>query len=157
MWVATYREGHKSSSEGFEEADVAVDSTVLQNTLTALSKMVPTLDSLWDNLLFSSYAGTKVDHPEGAQTWHIEDAGIDNLRVVWPVLWGLTHGAGAELVRELSRSKLTLPSSVKPARRLDAADPPLQTGVPVGEERRLSSRQKWQTIGEWRSIHRLSI
>lgn len=153
MWVVTPMEGHASSRDDHREEVQAVDSGVVSKTLQALSEMMPDFRSQAGGALHSAYSGAKIDHPDGLQKWFIGDAGIENLRYVWPVLWGLAHGASRELLRDLTDSRLLPAVSAGEAGGLEAALPDAIRGVPIGEELRLSRALDWHTFEEWQQIH----
>ena len=83
--------------------------------------------------------GPKIEHPEGIPTWFIGDGGIENLRFVWPVLWGLAHNASLELIRGMP----------EPAYPRTTTEFRLPTGVEVGEEYRLSASRNWCPLADW--------
>ena len=85
-------EGHRSGREDFDDGIVAIDGPMIRRTVEAVWDLVPEARTLTGQLRFSSYVGAKIDHPEGQRRWYIADGGIENLRFVWPVLWGSTHG-----------------------------------------------------------------
>jgi hypothetical protein len=139
MWVITLMEGHRTGREDFEGRPSVVDEPMIRRTLQALQDMIPELKNQSAELQLSSYVGPKIDHPEEIPTWFIGDGGIENLRFVWPVLWGLAHCASRELIRGLP----------EPAFPRKAADFRLPMGVEVGEEYRLSASRNWRTLADW--------
>jgi 2-polyprenyl-6-methoxyphenol hydroxylase-like FAD-dependent oxidoreductase len=157
MWVVTLMEGHPTSREDFEDKTADVKADVIHRTLRSLWNMIPSLNESSGQLRFSSYSGAKIDHPEGPRTWFIGDAGIKNLRFVWPVLWGLSYSASRRLVQQLSEDASLDPSSSRGDKGFDAEGLPVSTGVEVGEEKRLSTTLRWQTLEEWKSIYRFSL
>ena len=127
---------------------------MIHKTLRVLWEMVPELKDLSGRLRFGSYVGAKIDHPEGARGWFMGDGGIENLRFVWPVLWGSAHSASKELIRQLAESPLFDPS---PSGRFDAREFQLSMGAELGEEKRLSALLRWQTLEEWKTIYRFDL
>jgi glycine/D-amino acid oxidase-like deaminating enzyme len=139
MWVVTLLEGHRTVREDFEDRAGVVDEPTIRRTLKTLEDMIPELKSRSAELQLSSYVGSKIDHPEGISTWLIGDGGIENLRFVWPVLWGLAHSASRELIRGMP----------EPAFPRGTAESRLPTGVEVGEEYRLSLSRDWRALEDW--------
>lgn len=150
MWVVTLMEGHEANRDDFEGRTGLPSSAVISKTLRALWEMAPGLKTLSSRLEFSSYVGPKIDHPEGDRHWFIGDAGIENLRYAWPVLWGLSHSASRELIRQLPE-----PSGAGVA--FDAEQSGMPLGLEVGEELRLSPTMRWSSFDQWKTLHELDL
>jgi len=148
-WVATLMEGHRSSREDFSPADAEVDPAVARKTMEVLSRMVPALRELAPGLRYASYVGTKIDHPDGSSAAYVSDAGLPNLRLVWPVLWASARRTSRLLVDELIGSG-PLAGPARPRRSL--ADSGLTPGVEPGEEHRRSASLRWHDFEAWRDL-----
>ena len=108
-------------------------------------------------LRFSSYVGAKIDHPDGLPRWFIGNGGIENLRFVWPVFWGLAHNASRELIQELVGSPLLNQTPSLKDKEFDAREFQLSMEVVAGEEKRLSPSLRWHTLEEWKAIYPLDL
>lgn len=157
MWVVTLMEGHRTSREDFTGDHGPVDGAVIHRTLQALWNMVPGLRTAAPRLRFASYLGGKIDHPEGHPTWFIGEVGLENLRIVWPVLWGLAHSASRRLIRDIWSAPSAGLDGGPAGKRFDAAKLALPTGIEVGTESRLSPSLNWSTLEEWEGAHGFSL
>jgi hypothetical protein len=150
MWIVTYLQGHESDRRDFDEARESVGHRALRECADRLWALVPAArQRRRDDLRFSGYMGAKIDHPDGGNARHIDDCGIANLRVVWPGLWSLALANARDLVAEF-RADASFSGVFDPdARSTNPRGFGLPTGVPVGEERRLTAVQPWLSYDEF--------
>lgn len=143
MWIVTYLQDHATDRADFDHARESSAGDGLRQSVDRLCALVPLAhERRRDGLRFSGYLGGKIDHPDGGNARHIDDCGLANLRVVWPGLWSLARSNALDLVREFRACPW---EAFDPRAQFDPRDFGLQPGVPVGEERRLTDVQSWQT------------
>jgi len=156
MWVVTLSENHRTTRNDVNSLEEpTVESQTVQQTISKLCSLVPSVKNAIDTLRFSFYLGGKVDHPESKPTWFSGELGITNLRFIWPVFWTLAEPASQQLVQELGQlpAAATFPAS-SPFR---AERYGIRCGLPVGEERRLSAAQRWHSWDEFRALYQIAL
>ena len=127
----------------------------MRDALARLAAVVPATRALLDrgDVRLGAYVGPKLDHPAGAPTSVVGDAGLENLRHVCPVLFGLAMPAAKEVLRQLEATEGWA--------RIDRARRPLDPraralpGVEVAVEQRLSREQRWYEPAELRRALRI--
>jgi hypothetical protein len=148
-WIVTPLGGHATTRA--DEAEPRFDAALVKEGLERLKAIMPAATPLLgERVRLSAYFGPKVDHPGGALASFVGDAGVSNLRYVWPVALSLARPAAVEVVRQLEQTD-TWQELVRARRPLDNRLRAL-AGVPVGTERRLSDAQRWYSPAEFRSL-----
>ncbi|MGD8377824.1 MAG: hypothetical protein PVF68_16960, partial [Acidobacteriota bacterium] len=145
MWIVTFTQGHRTDRGDFDPSrEQDRGSAVVSETVSRLCALVPEARERREkDLEFSFYFGGKTDHPEGGNDRHLDDCGIANLRLAWPGVWSLSRVNAREIVSEL-RSSDEFADVLDPSRKpLEPESLGLETGVAVGEERRLTAGQSW--------------
>jgi hypothetical protein len=122
-----------------------------------LCALIPETRNVLEEVLFSVYFGAKVDHPQGTPTWFIGDGGIDNLRFIWPGLWSLAHASSLQLIQGLRNSPFLNDPALKATKKFNAKEYEIPLGVTTGEEKRLSSSQKWYSWKEFKETYQLKL
>jgi hypothetical protein len=156
MWIVTLTENQRTTRNDVNSLEEpAVEPQTVQQTISKLCRLVPSVKNAIDTLRFSFYLGGKVDHPETKPTWFSGDLGISNLRFVWPVFWSLAETASQQLVQGLSQLPATATFPASSPFRADRYG--IRCGLPVGEEKRLSSAQRWHSWNEFRALYSIAL
>jgi glycine/D-amino acid oxidase-like deaminating enzyme len=149
MWIVTPLGGHATTRE--DAAEPRFDTALVKEGLERLRAILPAATPLLaGGVRLSAYFGPKVDHPSGAPLPFVGDAGVSNLRHVWPVVLTLARPAAVEVVRRLEDTEAW--REVVRARR--PLDPRVRAlaGVGIGTEQRLSDAQRWYSPAEFSSL-----
>jgi hypothetical protein len=156
MSVLTPLGGHPTTSDDFDgTAEPAIDPALVGAAVERWTALLPAARTLLrGGLQLGVYAGQKIDHPSGALTWFVGDAGLSNLRYVWPVTASLARPAALELVEQLEGTEAWR-KIIRDRRALDARLRGL-TPVAIGEEKRLGPEVRWCSPSELGSAFGLS-
>jgi len=139
MWIATALDGHPTTGEDVDSrVEPPVRDQLVRNTIERIHRLCPQVRDDAVKYEYSVYTGTKIDHPEDSPTYYLDDLGVANLRLVWPVYWTTSALASRAVVDSFPGGfPADGPGGFKAAARGLAA------GVPVGAERRVSAIQQW--------------
>jgi hypothetical protein len=156
MWIVTPMDQQRTVRDDFaRDEDSPIDTALMQQVFQKLCALIPSVRSLLGQLSFSAYLGPKIDHPEGKPTWFRGDLGVKNLRFVWPVFWTMAGVASESLVEELRGTPVAKDFTETAA--FSGAQHGVRMRAPLGEEKRLSAAQQWESWPAFKERYKISI